>query len=520
MNKCKNCGTEFEGNCCPKCGTWANDEKTCPKCGAKLQSDANFCNECGFSFGDTAPQKQGGGFKKKIANLGKWIKTHLKIVIPVAVAILVAIILAISIPLGIKAKDNGTYYKLERNGEIDKKTYFVIKSGKWTDEEGESGKYKKSGDKITFYYTFFGETEEIASGTIKDGVLKIGDEDGEEVYISEKHKHKYGGWETSIEATCLLDGTATRSCACGVKETEKIDKLGHQSDDWLLDADEHYKICSVCNEEFNRGSHGLGSYCEVCGYPSIEVDGLKFILDIDKNEYCVVGSVDTTIKTLVIPAVCKGLPVTSIDSWAFSSYRNLESVTIPDSITYIGNNAFSICDNLKYNEYDNALYLGNSENPYLLLVEIKDTGLTSFTTNEKTKFIHNDVFYKCSSLTSITISNGVMSIGSNAFYGCTGLTSVTLPDSITFIGNSAFSGCSNLTSITIPNRVTHIESFAFRGCSNLTSIIIPDSVTYIDYGAFKDCSNLTIYCEAESEPESWDFGWNISRCTVIWGYKG
>lgn len=55
MNRCPNCGTEFEGKFCPECGTAWQEEKTCPNCGATLRGSAKFCNECGYSFGQSAP---------------------------------------------------------------------------------------------------------------------------------------------------------------------------------------------------------------------------------------------------------------------------------------------------------------------------------------------------------------------------------------------------------------------------------------------------------------------------------
>ena len=110
-------------------------------------------------------------------------------------------------------------------------------------------------------------------------------------------------------------------------------------------------------------------------------------------------------------------------------------------------------------------------------------------------------FEFCSRLTSVTIPNSVTSIGNCAFYFCTSLTSVTIPNSVTNIGGSAFSGCSGLTSITIGNSVTSIGDDAFYGCFGLTFITIPNSVTNIGMAAFQNCSNLaTIYCMSSIPP--------------------
>ena len=84
--------------------------------------------------------------------------------------------------------------------------------------------------------------------------------------------------------------------------------------------------------------------------------------------------------------------------------------------------------------------------------------------------IGNYAFSDCSGLTSVTIPNSVTSIGYNAFRGCSGLKSVTIPNSVTSIGEYAFYGCSGLTSIYIPESVTRISQEAFYDCSRITRI--------------------------------------------------
>ena len=152
--------------------------------------------------------------------------------------------------------------------------------------------------------------------------------------------------------------------------------------------------------------------------------------------------------------------VTSIGNSAFADCYALTSVTIPNSVTSIGDKAFYRC------------------------------GLTSVTIPYSVTSIGEWAFWKCSSLTSVNIPNSVTSIGVGAFSDCSSLTSVTIPNSVTSIGNSAFYDCSALTSVTIPNSVTSIGNYAFSGCSSLTSVNIPHSVTSIGDGAFSDCLNL------------------------------
>ena len=118
------------------------------------------------------------------------------------------------------------------------------------------------------------------------------------------------------------------------------------------------------------------------------------------------------------------------------------------------------------------------------------SSLTSITLPASVTSIGDYVFFGCSSLTSITLPEGVTSIGDYAFDDCSSLTSVTLPAGLTSIGEGAFYDCSSLTSVTLPAGLTSIESGAFKDCSSLTSLTLPAGVTSIEYGAFRGCNNL------------------------------
>ena len=184
----------------------------------------------------------------------------------------------------------------------------------------------------------------------------------------------------------------------------------------------------------------------------------------------------------------------------------LTSITIPNSVTSIGGEAFCGCtglpviNNIRYAD----TYLVEAVNKTLSTYTIKEgtrwignyafsgcSNLTSIDIPNSVTDIGHSVFKDCSSLTSIKIPNSVTSIGYGAFENCSSLTSVTIPNSVTTIGNSAFMGCSSLTSVTIPNSVTNFGNYAFYNCTGLTSVTIPNSVTSIGERAFRNCSSLT-----------------------------
>ena len=166
--------------------------------------------------------------------------------------------------------------------------------------------------------------------------------------------------------------------------------------------------------------------------------------------------------------------VTSIGDQAFYQCQSLTSVTIGNSLTSVGRQAFSYCNSALYTEYNYGKYVGDSENPYSVLIELTNKNFTTYDINEETKIIAADVFKGCARLNSIVIPDSVTSIGDYAFSNCDSLTSVVIPDSVTSIGSDAFSYCDSLTSVTIPDSVTTIGSSAFSYCDSLTSVHISD----------------------------------------------
>ena len=200
--------------------------------------------------------------------------------------------------------------------------------------------------------------------------------------------------------------------------------------------------------------------------------------------------------------------LTSIGDYAFYNCSGLTSITLLSNLTSIGNYAFSGCTNLQPSETDQGVeYLGNSDNPYLVLWD--GTGITtsSYTVNENCKFIYDTAFWGCSGLESITLPSSLISIGDRAFNSCSGLTGeldFSNCTSLISIGDYAFSSCSGLTgelNLTDCTSLTSIGDFAFWACSgfkgvlNLTNCT---SLTSIGDSAFEGCSGLEVLALGES----------------------
>ena len=181
--------------------------------------------------------------------------------------------------------------------------------------------------------------------------------------------------------------------------------------------------------------------------------------------------------------------VTSIGDGTFCWCESLQSVTIPNSVRNIGNHAFFgcnicffICNSTYFQNDDVCLF---NKDKTAIVSRIKDC--VNYIIPNSVTSIGDDAFSGCESLQSVTIPNSVTSIGYEAFSRCTSLQCVTIPNSVKSIGIGAFSGCESLQSVTIPNSVTSIGDGAFSRCESLQSITIPNSVTSIGDGAFKYC---------------------------------
>ena len=300
------------------------------------------------------------------------------------------------------------------------------------------------------------------------------------------------------------------SCG-GVAPTIAISDDGY----WVINGEKTEVLAK--GEKGDKGDQGIqGDPGKDATATDDNPQGLAFYLKDDGTYAVEIGNAKYLSK-IEIPAIYKGKPVTEVGKFSDSSNLNtiLKEITIPDSVTTIGAEAFQGCwgitsivipDNVKSIgcaaffgcinlesitlPFVGGTYLGYifGANAYYdadyVPTSLKTVIITSGTS------IDDGAFYGCSSLTNVVIPDSVTSIGYSAFWNCTGLTSVVIPDSVTSIGYSAFSSCTGLTSVVIGNGVTSIGKSAFEECTGLASVVIGNGVTSIGKYAFEDCTSL------------------------------
>jgi hypothetical protein len=221
--------------------------------------------------------------------------------------------------------------------------------------------------------------------------------------------------------------------------------------------------------------------------PSTEIT-IPPTISISTTTYNVIAISASAFNGSSITKITLSNSVTSIGNYAFSNCAMLNNVTLSSSLTSIGIGAFSSCvvlEDITLPDSLTTISIGAFAGCNSLLRVTLPAGLTT---------INDNVFVSCTSLSSIEIPANLISIGYGAFNGCTNLNNITFPalSSLTTIGQTAFYGCNGLSSIEFPTGLTSIGDGAFFGCTGLLRVIFPNSPTTISIGdgAFYGCSFL------------------------------
>ena len=228
---------------------------------------------------------------------------------------------------------------------------------------------------------------------------------------------------------------------------------------------------------------GEGAFYDCESLAQVSLSGNLTRLGAQVFAYCY------SLTDLTIPS-----SVTSIGDYAFMN-SGLTSITIPRSVTNIGVAPFSVCQSLPaiqvaplnpaYRAVGGILF---DQNQTTLIQCAAATSLKTFTIPGTVTGIGEGAFYYCQSLTSVTIPDSVIRIGASAFEVCRGLTNAPLPAGLLSLGDLAFA-FSAVTNVAIPGGLTSIGNSVFTQ-AHLGSVTIPDGVTSIGTNAFKECHYL------------------------------
>ena len=176
----------------------------------------------------------------------------------------------------------------------------------------------------------------------------------------------------------------------------------------------------------------------------------------------------------------------------FLAHGDIQSMSIPDSVISIHQDIFyyGFTDAPIYTQYGDADYIGNEQNPYLVLVRIHNNTGTHFEIHPDTKIIHTRVFADSHDLQSLSIPENLKTIGVGAFSGCEKLTDISLPDGLVRIEESALASCRSLESVILPDSINYIGDAAFADCYKLKHINIPTSLSTLNGYVFDCCIAL------------------------------
>lgn len=337
----------------------------------------------------------------------------------------------------------------------------------------------------------------------KKRVCPCGEEETDTIALK---PHSFGEWMTVTAAACVTDGEKKRVCSvCGQEEKEPIPAVGHVYPEWLSDENGHWRICSVCEERHDDGTHTyVDGACSVCGYLEQVpyTDGIELKLAEDGKSY-IVSAYTGENTEIVIPSAYKGLPVTAIAkntfygkpitsavvpgsvkelTQAFYYCPELISITLGEGISVIGDYAISYCTKLT------TVTLPSTVKTISNYAFYNDPALTSVTLNEGLEHIKESAFRQ-SGVTSLTVPSTLKSISKLAFYACAGLTAVDFGTASVEIGEQAFQSCTALVSLNFERSPAVLQANAFYGCNAITEINT-GAVKDIN-GAFYKCSGIT-----------------------------
>ncbi len=242
---------------------------------------------------------------------------------------------------------------------------------------------------------------------------------------------------------------------------------------------------------------------------------------------------DETVTEAAIPSVIRDKEVKRIAPYAFEDCNVLKRITIPSTLTGIGEQSFTSCSALESIEVDKSNSTYSSEKGVLfskdktsLYVYPSNKLDETYTIPNSVTYVYSFAFFVNKNIKNITIPENVEAIGKAAFFGCENIERIMIPKNVESIGSAAFSSCRSLktidvakdnpsyreidgalftsdmsiligypsgktdTTYIVPNGVKYVGDWVFSECYRLVNITLPDELLVIGGSAFYACTGL------------------------------
>lgn len=207
------------------------------------------------------------------------------------------------------------------------------------------------------------------------------------------------------------------------------------------------------------------SFAQAYESRSFSDNAISYYILSETEKTVEVTKIEDNVAAIDIPSYVyynsKKYTVTGFRYGACQFHKKLHEITIPETITTIGESCFNNCSDLEFVHFPNAL-----------------------------EVIDKSAFYNCPILANIDLPNGLKKIGNNAFTYCKSLRSIIIPNSVTEIGTAAFGACENLEYVSMSNSITKLSG-TFNMCPNLKNITLPESLIYLLGNTFEKCTSLS-----------------------------
>ena len=182
-----------------------------------------------------------------------------------------------------------------------------------------------------------------------------------------------------------------------------------------------------------------------------------------------------------------------IEGYAFVTNAGLSRVTLPATVTYIGEWAFALTMLDYISIGSNNVYFSAGTNCIIersTMSIIAGSRYSYIPYDYNIKRIAPAAFAGCIYTTDLCLPRGVTEVGEYAFYKCFRAYEINIPEGVTTIGNYAFCECHDAWRLNIPSTLTEIGTGVFQDCQSLRTITIPDNIQHIGKDAFNHCANL------------------------------